>query len=280
MLCLAIDSGRSLKPRGEDKGETGEKGAVVAIAPFLAGFPEIRTLGVRPSIGDYTQWERRWIRDARLILFPTLRFALIFEAAGKRCFPGSLTYRYRRSRILQQLFVQYHGLPAARSRIYFGRQRLRIAADFPPPCELAGPDRAIHPVRRVGAAEAFPSWRTLPNPVVARESLSFDRRVRLLLVHGRCRGILESEEKSSVGSFWTPVDRPPEAVAELVFRSEQLAGASAIDDIVFEWGRTPERWVFTDMIRPPKQWPLPLGRLHRHRLIGDLVRQNHLFAGL
>jgi len=63
-----------------------------AIGSRLLGVPEVWTLGVKPNFPDYTPEERDFIREADLILYPTLNYAQFLTTLGKKIFPSLETH--------------------------------------------------------------------------------------------------------------------------------------------------------------------------------------------
>jgi len=113
--------------RGQHLKLRSDKGLKVALAPFLRKCPAVLTLGVRAAISEYSATERAAILQAERIFFPTPRFVDIFDALDLPTFPNPTTYKYQRSRPLQQSLFKYHDLPSPRTRVYYGvRQKARI----------------------------------------------------------------------------------------------------------------------------------------------------------
>src|SRR5208337_3134446 len=69
---------------------------LVAIAPFLRSCPQLVTLGIRPSMGDYTTRQRGMLLSASQIFFPTPRFVRILQGREKNI---SQRFRVQRSKI-------------------------------------------------------------------------------------------------------------------------------------------------------------------------------------
>ena len=103
---------------------------LVAIAPFLRSCPQLVTLGVRPSMGDYTPWQRGMLLSASQIFFPTPRFVRVLQAAGKKTFPSAFAYSVQKSRLTQEVLFQFLKCPHPFTRIYYGGQKSSILRRF------------------------------------------------------------------------------------------------------------------------------------------------------
>lgn len=163
----------------------GEK--LVAIAPFLRSCPSLITLGVRASMGDYTPWQREILLAARLILFPTLRFVRILEAAGKKTFPSAFAYSVQKSRLIQEALYQVLKCPHPLTRIYYGRQKSSIPDDFPFPVYAMGPDM-IGKARLVSNSRDLQAVSEIYNPLIIREVLDYEKRFLLIFINYECAG--------------------------------------------------------------------------------------------
>ncbi len=92
---------------------------LVAIAPFLRSCQHLVTLGIRPSLGDYTSGQREMLLSASQIFFPTQRFVRILQAAGKKTFPSAFAYSVQRSRLIQEVLFQFLKCPHPFTLIYY-----------------------------------------------------------------------------------------------------------------------------------------------------------------
>ncbi len=260
-------------------------GRAVALAPFLEDCPSVLTLGVRASMADYSEEERGLLLHARRIFFPTLRYLDVFEALGKRTFPSAATYRYRRSRIAQQLLFEYLELPRPRTRVYRGmRQKARIEADFGFPVLVMGP-QAVPGAQsrciahdRASLEEAVGRW----NPVLARDAVEWRETAQFLLVrYGvagvRRRRLLKGETGEGETAGYEPASPDSEDLREPLLMARRLVEAACLDDIVVECGYAGGLWRIIEMSRPPVRWALPDGAvLNRRRFICELIDSGHL----
>ena len=102
----------------------------LAIGSRLARFPQVRTLGLRPNLEDYTPAERGLIREAPTVYYPTDAFAAQLVSLGKRIFPSLECHLYEGDKIKQTRLFQLLDLPHPRTRVFYGRQRRHIGDYF------------------------------------------------------------------------------------------------------------------------------------------------------
>ena len=242
----------------------GEK--LVAIAPFLRSCPSLITLGVRASMGDYTPWQREILLAARLILFPTLRFVRILEAAGKKTFPSAFAYSVQKSRLIQEALYQVLKCPHPLTRIYYGRQKSSIPDDFPFPVYAMGPDM-IGKARLVSNSRDLQAVSEIYNPLIIREVLDYEKRFLLIFINYECAGISANH----------PVDKggfPKFLSGEVIAYMEKLFRDVQLNDIAVEIGLTRQGWQLIELARPPLSWPSAEGVTNRYRHISRLIESN------
>lgn len=102
----------------------------IALGSRLLGVPEVLTLGVRTNFTDYTAHERELIKDAEVILYPSLNYAQFFSTIGKKIFPSVETYLYADEKIKQTTLFTMLGIPHPRTRFYYHQQKKNILNDF------------------------------------------------------------------------------------------------------------------------------------------------------
>ncbi len=244
----------------------------VALAPFLSYCPQVTTLGVRPGFADYQPWERELLARADLILFPTRRFVYVFDAAGKRTFPSMASYQFRRDRVAQYSLLSYLDLPLPRTRIYYGdRQRARILDDFALPVVAMSPLGMPRREAIVTDARDLGSWGERYDPVIIQEFLPLQRFVRLVCVNYECLAALETLEYGrQPGPVRTLALGHPD-LEEILAATSDLLRASALDDIVVEWGYAKSRWWVLGLAEPPAKIATPSGLISRYDRICELV---------
>jgi hypothetical protein len=258
---------------------------LVAIAPLLRTCPQLVTLGIRPSMGDYTPGQRGMLLSASQIFFPTPRFARILEAAGKKTFPSAFAYSVQKSRLIQEVLFQFLKCPHPFTRIYYGRQKSSIVEDFSFPFRAMGPKTAGI-TRLVSNAEDLRTLFGIYNPLIIQEVLDYTERFRLVFVNYRCAGIMKrvsSVAQCAMDGHGTSSNPRLEQGIGLEFFSreivsclEKLLRSLQINDIAAEIGMTSRGWRLIELARPPHSWPMPGGVSNRLRLISSLIESNKL----
>jgi hypothetical protein len=223
-------------------------------------------------MADYSEWERRLLRSASCVFFPTLRFADVLHAIGVPTFPSLTTHRYQRSRIHQHLLLSYLGLPRPETRMYYGpRQKARIGKDFSFPVRLAGPATRRESVHRIGSYPELAEYCQRYNPVLVQPWNDWSERFQLLCVGFECVGVRRLEGPGDSGGIWKPFPLSHAFIRQSFEKTLGLVQAAHLDDIVVEWGIGEEGWRVIQMHRPPRRWPA---------LSGDLLNRHHHIAGL
>jgi hypothetical protein len=249
----------------------------IALAPFLKDCAPVLTLGIRPCIHDYSPAERDLMRNAERIFFPTRRYVDVFEAASKPTFPSPSCHRYSRSRVLQAQLFQNLSWPAARTRLYFGsRQKKRILEDFEPPFDALTPDTRQPRLKRIEAPGDLEPILDTCSPLLIREVLPWEDRMRLISLHDECIAAQKwTAERDIIG--WRPFTPCPEAgLARLLSLQRQLTRMASLDDIAIEWGFLGGRWHFIEMTPPPLHIQACGHTINRHAYICDVIARGDL----
>lgn len=156
----------------------------LAIGRRLARFPEILTLGPRPNLSDYTEAELALIQAAAVVFYPTAALAPQLVTAGKRIFPSLECHLYEGDKIKQLALWRLLGIPIPRTKVYWGRQRRAIAAEFGYPFVAKTP-RASAGGRGVflitGPAE-LEAYLAAHNPAYIQQYLPQAHDVRVVVV--------------------------------------------------------------------------------------------------
>jgi len=104
---------------------------VIALEGRLRHCRNVTTLGVRPNFDDYTDTEKAAMASAETIYYPSRKYALLFDAIGKRTFPGYHGYACAQDKIRQSTLFQLAGIPHPRTRVFYGkRQQRQILSRF------------------------------------------------------------------------------------------------------------------------------------------------------
>lgn len=107
-----------------------ERGVSIAFSHRFKECPGVILLPVRPNFSDYSEEERRRIRDAKKVYYPTWLYVDLFLTLGKEIFPSRETYVYSGDKIKQTALFQLLNIPHPRTRVYFGEQKREIPKDF------------------------------------------------------------------------------------------------------------------------------------------------------
>lgn len=229
----------------------------VALAHFLRDDPRVVTLGVRPTLGDYTAEERRLLRQALRVLFPTVRFAEVLEAGGCRCFPSAMTYRYQRWRPLQWTLGAFLGLPMVRSRVCYGQKAKReIPQLFRLPLRVLGPRVAGDPVFLVDSWAVWDAVAAGFNPVVVSEWVNYRWRHEVWVAGGAVmawRSVPWDGVADRAEGPWVPGYASRGTAAEISERSLDVCRRANIDEGVLFWGAKDGSgaFFFEGIKRPP-----------------------------
>ncbi|RPJ00020.1 MAG: hypothetical protein EHM36_15195 [Deltaproteobacteria bacterium] len=249
----------------------------VALAPFLAFCPRVRTLGVRACLNDYSEEEKRLLREADRVFFPTPRYLDVFQALAKPTFPGPASYRYQRSRVMQQLLFQYLKLPHPRSRICFGNRQKQLAAPtFRVPFLVLGPRMAPDTVHLVDRPEIFEGYIHRYNPLIIQENVEWTERVRLIFVRFRCIGALRTAGACASSKLFEPIAPEHKTLKHIMSLTEVLVRTGRLDDVMIEWGNGETGWELTGISRPPVRWSAPDGIMNRYHYICQLIQSGLL----
>ena len=256
---------------------------LVAIAPFLRSCQQLVTLGIRPSIGDYTPRQRGMLLSASQIFFPTPRFVRILQAAGKKTFPSAFAYSVQRSRLIQEVLFQFLKCPHPFTRIYYGRQKSSIVEDFSFPFRAMGP-KTDGITRLVSNADDLRALCDIYNPLIIQEMLDYEECFRLVFVNYTCAGMIKRVSSGAQCGFDRHAissNRQLEQGIGLEFFSreivsclEKLLRSLQINDIAAEIGTTRRGWYLVELARSPLSWPTPDGVRNRFKLISSLIESN------
>jgi len=259
--------------RGQHLKLRSDKGLKVALAPFLRKCPAVLTLGVRAAISEYSATARAAILQAERIFFPTPRFVDIFDALDLPTFPNPTTYKYQRSRLLQQSLFKYHDLPSPRTRVYYGvRQKARILKDFGLPLILLSPQAIPEKMHFIRDTTDLIYWGEVYNPVLVQEAVPLEEQYRFLCVHYQILVAVRSHSAGSRQPSDEPVSLENPALGRPLELTRQLLHAGRLDDVLVEWGHGKGYWWLLGLSRPPARMPALDGTLQRHQHICELIQ--------
>ena len=163
----------------------GRKKRVIALEARLNKCSNVLTLGVRPNFCDYSPEEADLIRQAEKIYYPTLFYADLFDAMGKKTFPSYHTYKCVQDKIKQTALFHLLQIPHPRTRVFYGkRQKERILDHFEFPFVGKTPRGSARGrgVFLIQNRTELDSYRALPEPAYIQEFLKSDRDVRAVVI--------------------------------------------------------------------------------------------------
>jgi ribosomal protein S6--L-glutamate ligase len=162
--------------------------SVIALEHRLRGCRNVRILGIRPNLADYTERELAQIQAADRIYYPGSLFAELFSAMGKPIFPSAANYACAQDKIKQTALFGLAGIPHPRTRVFYGRrQKQHIAACFAFPFIAKVPrgsarGRGVFLIRDRQELDAYAA---LPGPAYIQELLPITRDIRVVVIGSR-----------------------------------------------------------------------------------------------
>lgn len=181
---------------------------VIALEARLKKCPLVYTIGVRPNFSDYSGHEKKLIRDAPKIYFPTEFYAELFDTMGKATFPSYHTYKFSQDKIKQTALFNLAGISHPRTRVFYGkRQKSKITQYFDLPVIAKTPrgsalGRGVYLIRT--PAELAQYCQTA-GPAYIQEYLRIQRDIRVVVignkvVHAYWRVAAPGEHRSNVAA--------------------------------------------------------------------------------
>jgi ribosomal protein S6--L-glutamate ligase len=146
------------------------------------------TLGVKPNFSDYSPEETELIREAQKIYYPSLFYAELFDAMGKKTFPSYHNYKCAQDKIKQTALFQLLNIPHPRTRVFFGRrQKVAIARQFQFPMIAKVPrgsamGRGVYLINNQVELDAYCNCGS---PAYIQEYLPIDRDMRVVVIGGK-----------------------------------------------------------------------------------------------
>jgi ribosomal protein S6--L-glutamate ligase len=163
------------------------KSRTVVLGKRLRGSGELKPLGVRPNIEDYTEAELETLRAADTVYYPSGLFEPVFLALGKRVFPANY-YPFLGDKIKQAALFTFLDIPFPRTRIYYGRDKARrILQDFRLPFIAKIPrgssqGRGVFLIRTPADLNRYLEQ---VSPAYIQEYLPIDRDLRVVVLDGK-----------------------------------------------------------------------------------------------
>ena len=216
----------------------------VAIGEQLKTCPQVITLGLRPQMADYTEQERRLLRTADMIFYPTDRYVDFFATLGKETFPSVNCYRLRGNRLKHTALLRLLNVMHPRTRVYYGhKQKREILKEFTFPL-VAKKARGAADGKQVfliNNRKKLGWYNKHFNPALIQEYVAPEEELRVIVLNCQTtfgyrlnviRG--DSMDSSSRQGTWKTDDVDPEGVelAKIIARDADLSEVAV--DMVFD----------------------------------------------
>jgi ribosomal protein S6--L-glutamate ligase len=146
--------------------------------------PGVIFIQAQPDYSNYSFREKALIQAASKVYYPTPLYIDLFLTMGKSVFPSRETYVYSGDKIKQTALYQFLDIPHPKTRIFYGRQKLRVLGEFSFPFIAKIPrgssmGQGVFLIRNESEWEAY-NRRT---PVAyIQEYLELDRDLRVILI--------------------------------------------------------------------------------------------------
>ena len=212
------------------------------------------------------------MRRARRIFFPTVKYVEIFRACRIPTFPRATTYRYQRSRLLQQLLFEYCDCPRPAARIYYGKtQKKKILEDFTLPVVVMGPRNHPDDVQVARRPDELEQLAAARHALLIKEHLDWAEKIIFVCVRQEIVAALRTATGAERFAGFAPLSLDSASLTKPAHITKQLALAAQLDDIAVEWGCAKGEWRVLGLSRPPVKWPTVNGVFNRFQYICSLI---------
>lgn len=219
----------------------------VAIGEQLKACPQIITLGVRPQMADYTEQERRLLRTADIIFYPTDQYVDLFATLGKETFPSVDCYRLQGNRLKHTALLRLLNVQHPRTRVYYGhKQKREILNEFVFPFVAKKGREAADgkQIFLITNREKLDWYNQHFNPALIQEYVAPKKELRVIVLNchaafGYWRNVIRDNfmDSSSRKGTWKTDDVDPEGVelAKIIANEANLSDVAV--DMVFDGSR-------------------------------------------
>ena len=210
---------------------------IIALEARLKKCKNVLTLGVRPNFSDYSQEEVDLIRKAKKIYYPTIFYADIFDAMGKKTFPSYHTYKCVQDKIKQTALFSILEIPHPRTRVFYGKRQKSFITNhfkFPFIAKIPKGSAMGRGVYLISNKDELDNYCAQTHVAYIQEYLHSDRDIRVVIignrvVHAYWRVACKGEFRSNVAAGATILIEPvPEKVLDIAFNT---AAACGWDDV-------------------------------------------------
>lgn len=193
----------------------------------------VRTLGVRTNIADYTDEEVLLIRRAPKIYYPSVFYADLLDAMGKDLFPSYHTYKCVQDKIKQTALLQLMDIPHPLTRVFYGKRRLEKIQrffSFPLIGKIPRGSALGRGVFLVPDETALAAYLARTPVAYIQEYLALDRDIRVVVigdrvVHAYWRMAPKGEFRSNLAVGGTiALAKVPEQALDLALHAARRCG--------------------------------------------------------
>jgi ribosomal protein S6--L-glutamate ligase len=198
-------------------------------------------------MADYTEQERRLLRTADMIFYPTGRYVDFFATLGKETFPSVNCYRLRGNRLKHTALLRLLNVPHPHTRVYYGhKQKRKILNEFVFPFVAKKAREAADgkQVFLINNRQQLDWYNQHFNPALIQEYVAPKKELRVIVLNyhtafGYWRNVIrgDSRDSSSRKGNWKMDDGDPKGVelAKIIARDANLSDVAV--DMVFDGSR-------------------------------------------
>ena len=157
----------------------------IALGARLKHSDHVATLGLKPNFQDYPEHEKRLIREAGKIYFPTAFYADLFNAMGKMTFPSFHTYKFAQDKIRQTAVFEMLEIPHPFTRTFYGKRQKKQILDhfsFPFIAKKARGSSKGRDVHLIENPQSLSEYLEAENPAYIQEYLPVERDLRVVVI--------------------------------------------------------------------------------------------------
>jgi ribosomal protein S6--L-glutamate ligase len=163
----------------------------IGARPRICGAQGFITLGFKHP-WRYSEEERRLLREAPLIYYPTSFYADLMAAAGKPTYPGPATYRLVGDKVRQSALFQLLDIPHPRTAVYpqsrWGQIRRDFAFPFVAKLPRTSRGQGVFLIRGEADLSAYLTRLSSPgrnHPAYIQAYLELERDLRVVCLNRR-----------------------------------------------------------------------------------------------
>ena len=198
-------------------------------------------------MADYSEQERRLLRTADMIFYPTDRYVDFFATLGKQTFPSVNCYRLRGNRLKHTALLRLLNVTHPRTRIYYGhKQKRKILEEFAFPFVAKKARGAANEkqVFLINNRKQLDWYNEHFNPALIQKYVAPEKELRVVVLNcqitfGYRRNVIRGDSKDSSlhQGTWKADDVDTEGVelAKYIAREADLSDVTV--NMVFDGSR-------------------------------------------